>query len=186
MEAAISSGVRVSFDGNYRGKLWSEWNGDGPGILRRLLEHADVAFADERDIALVLGVGITGATPIERRRLAAEAAFTAFPRLHRIASTFREILGPDEHRLTGALFTRSGEHVTPPFHLSRIVDRIGGGDAFAAGFLCGIGEGRNDRDALDIAVACACLKHGVFGDFHQINRAEIDDVLAGGGGDVRR
>lgn len=186
-EAATLAGVPVSFDGNYRGKLWALWNGDGPGVLHTLLSHTALAFADERDIALVLKKDFGGDTPMERRRRAAEAAFAAFPQLQRIASTIRDVHGPDDHTLTGTLITRDGAFTTRPFRLSRIVDRIGGGDAFAAGLLCGLCEGKDDRTALELAMACACLKHGVFGDFHQVTRTELDDVLAGGGGgDVRR
>jgi 2-dehydro-3-deoxygluconokinase len=186
VEAATDAGVPVSFDGNYRGKLWAQWQGDGPKILRTLFEHTTLAFADERDIALVLGMDFGGETPMERRRRAGEAAFAAFPTLQRIASTIREVHGPDDHTLTGTLLSRNGEHMTRAFRLSRIVDRIGGGDAFAAGLLCGLSEGKDDAAALDLAMACASLKHGVFGDFHQVTRSELDDVLAGGGGDVRR
>jgi 2-dehydro-3-deoxygluconokinase len=187
VEAATAAGVPVSFDGNYRGKLWAQWRGDGAKILRTLFEHTSLAFADERDIALVLNREFGGDSPLDRRQRAAEAAFDAFPKLQRIASTIRDVHGPDVHTLTGTLLTRDGAvHVTRAFRLSRIVDRIGGGDAFAAGLLCGLVEGREDLPALELAMACASLKHGVFGDFHQVTRAELDDVLAGGGGDVRR
>lgn len=186
VEAAAEAFVPVSFDGNYRGKLWSQWQGDGPKILRSLFEHTALAFADERDISLVLDKDFGGDTPMERRRRAGEAAFLAFPKLQRIASTIREVHGPDDHTLTGTLLSRDGEYMSRAFRLSRIVDRIGGGDAFAAGLLCGLSEGKEDAAALDLAMACASLKHGVFGDFHQVTRSELDDVLAGGGGDVRR
>jgi len=186
VEAAAAAGVPISFDGNYRGKLWADWRGDGPKILRKLFEHTALAFADERDIALVLGQDFGGDTPMERRRRAGEAAFAAFPKLQRIASTIRQVHGPDDHTLTGTLQSRGDAHTTGALRLSRIVDRIGGGDAFAAGLLCGLVEGKQDAAALDLAMACASLKHGVFGDFHQVTRAELDDVLAGGGGDVRR
>lgn len=186
VEAATAAGAHVSFDGNYRGKLWAQWQGDGPKILRDLFDHTALAFADERDIALILGTPPGGDTPMDRRRRAADAAFAAFPKLQRIASTIRDVHGPDDHTLTGTLISRTGEYVTRPFRLSRIIDRIGGGDAFAAGLLCGLLEGKDDAAALDLAVACACLKHGVFGDFHQVTRAELTDLLAGGGGDVRR
>lgn len=186
-EAATAAGIPMSFDGNYRSKLWTQWRGDGPKVLRAMFERTSLAFADERDIALVLGGEYGGDSPMERRERAAAAAFTTFPKLQRIASTIREVHGPDDHTLTGTLLTRDGAvHTTRPFRLSRIVDRIGGGDAFAAGMLCGLSEGLGDGPALELAMACASLKHGVFGDFHQVTRAELDDVLAGGSGDVKR
>lgn len=185
-EAATAHGVPLCFDGNYRSKLWADWKGDGPAILRALFGHAALAFAEERDFELILGQRFDGADILSRRRNAARAAFTAFPKLQRIVSTIRTVHAPHDHTLRGLLFTRDGEHQTQDFRLSLIVDRIGGGDAFAGGFLCGLLEGRSDAEALALAMASTCLKHGVAGDFHQVTRAELDDVLAGGGGDVKR
>lgn len=186
VEAAAAHGVPLCFDGNYRSKLWAGWEGDGPAILRKLFSHASLAFAEERDFELILGARFDGPDALTRRRNAARAAFAAFPKLQRIASTVRTVHAPHDHTLRGLLFTRDGEHQTDNFRLSLIVDRIGGGDAFAAGFLCGLLEGRGDGEALALAMASTCLKHGVAGDFHHVTRAELDELLAGGGGDVKR
>jgi 2-dehydro-3-deoxygluconokinase len=185
-EAATAHGVQLSFDGNYRSKLWAEWKGDGPAILRRLFGHATLVFAEERDFELILGESFVGDDTLSRRRNAARAAFAAFPRLQRIVSTIRTVHAPHDHSLQGVAFTRNDEHLTETFRLSLIVDRIGGGDAFAAGFLCGVQEGRGVGEALALAMASTCLKHGVAGDFNRVTRQELDGVLAGGGGDVKR
>lgn len=185
-KAAVADGVSVSFDGNYRAKMWAEWHGDGRSVLRALFEQASLVFADERDIALVLGRELGGDTPMEKRQRAAVAAFETFPRLQRIASTIRTIHGPDDHTLSGTLFIREKSHTTQAYRLAGIVDRIGGGDAFAAGFLCGLSEGMDDIRALDLAIASACLKHGISGDFNLVNRQDLDVALAGADGDVRR
>jgi 2-dehydro-3-deoxygluconokinase len=107
-EAARAGGLQVSVDCNYRHKLWSAWGGDAAAVIRRLLSVADVAFADHRDVSLVLGRE-TGS-----REAAAEAAFRAFPELHWIACTAREQFSVDHHSLTGFLFERGTRGPRPP------------------------------------------------------------------------
>jgi 2-dehydro-3-deoxygluconokinase len=180
-------GVLVSFDGNYRSKLWAAWNGDGPAILRGLLANAHIAFVDERDIALVLGRKFESVDRADRRREAAKAAFQAFPNLQRIASTFRREHAVDHQDLSAAMFMRDGSEVgTRTISLPGIVDRIGGGDAFAAGLLHGLFADMTDQDALDFALAAACLKHAIPGDFNLVTEADVKAFLTQEGLDVRR
>ncbi|MDB5368337.1 MAG: 2-keto-3-deoxygluconate kinase [Rhodospirillales bacterium] len=185
VQAARKLGLDVSFDGNYRAKLWGAWQGDGPGILRTLLSDASIAFADDRDIALVLGRPFTEADPAARRRAAAKAAFEAFPNLQRITSTIRTQHGVEHHDMAAVLFTRKSEHATPSFSLAGIVDRIGAGDAFAAGVLHGLASGQGDKAALTFGLAAACLKHSIPGDFNLVGESDVRAFLDGGL-DVRR
>ena len=186
VRAARERGVRVSFDGNHRAKLWAAWGGDGPGIVRRLLESAELAFADERDVGLALGEDFSQTSAVARRARAAETAFRAFPNLKRLASTVRVQHGVGEQELSADLYTRDGRHHAGPIRLGGIVDRIGGGDAFAAGLLHGLLGDAADREALEFALAAACLKHSVAGDFNLVGEADVRALLAGGGLDVRR
>jgi 2-dehydro-3-deoxygluconokinase len=185
--AARALGVPVSFDGNYRGKLWAAWGGDGAKILRQLLDKATLAFIDDRDIALVLGQKFASQDSAVRRREAAKAAFAAFPHLQRIASTFRLQHTVDHHDLSAAMFLRDGTELgTRAIPLVGIVDRIGGGDAFAAGLLHGLRTGMTDQDALDFALGAACLKHAVPGDFNLVAEPDVKAFLVQDGLDVRR
>jgi 2-dehydro-3-deoxygluconokinase len=186
-KAARGQGVTVSFDGNFRGKLWAAWGGDGPAVLRDLLAHADLAFIDDRDIALVLGHKFASTDPSERRRQAAWEAFAAFPQLSRIASTFRIQHTVDHHELSAVMFTRTGGEFTARARpLIGIVDRIGGGDAFAAGLLHGLRARMSDQDALNFAHAASCLKHAIPGDFNLATEADVKAFLEQDGLDVRR
>ena len=184
-KVARAADVKVSFDGNYRSKLWAAWSGDAPSILRDILGHSDLAFIDDRDAALVLGRSFDG-EPVERRRTAASAAFEAFPNLQRIASTIREQQGVEDHTLGAVLFTRDAEHAARSFALSGVVDRIGGGDAFAAGVLHGLLDGLSDLDSLEFGLAAAALKHSIRGDFNLVGVGEVRALLAGAGLDVKR
>lgn len=184
VRAASSRGVAISFDGNWRGKLWERWDSNPRAILSQIVEHADLMFGNHLDIALLLGRDIGGHAE-DRRREAAELAFEAFPRLMTIASTARHVEHVDLHRLSARIDTRDGHAQTDEVVLAGIVDRIGGGDAFAAGVLHGLRSGEDSAGAARIGLALAALKHSLPGDASLFRQADIDAYLAGGL-DVRR
>ncbi len=180
VKAANAAGVTVSFDGNYRALLWQAWDGDGPGILKDILGAATYAFINERDIALILR------SRFESREDAFEAAFAAFPRLQAIAATTRQQSSVDDQAIAGELVTREGRWVSPVHELPGVIDRIGGGDAFAAGALHGLITGKEKQYTVDFAVAAGALKHSIPGDFNRVTAAEVEAAMAGGNLDVRR
>lgn len=185
--AARALGVQVSFDGNFRAKLWESWGGDAPALLRQLMAEADLLFADHRDVALVLGASFDQTDAGARVDAAAAAAFAAFPRLQRLATTLRTQHSVDHHGLSARLLHRDGAlHTAGPYDLPGIVDRIGGGDAFAAGVLHGMLSGQADNEALAFGLAAACLKHAQPGDFHLSDAAEVTALVQQAGLDVRR
>jgi 2-dehydro-3-deoxygluconokinase len=188
VEAATRLGVRVSFDGNFRPKLWALWEADPAPILLRLIAHATVAFIEERDISRVLGRAFTDEDPHVRDSQSAAAAFEAFPRLEVLTHTFRKQYAVDDHELTAVLRTRGGaEHRAGPYRLSGVVDRVGGGDAFAAGVLHRLADGGDPGAALRFGLAATALKHGIYGDFNLTTEADVQVLADGAGGlDVRR
>ncbi|MBY8827999.1 sugar kinase [Hephaestia mangrovi] len=183
-DAAAARNIPISFDGNYRARLWESWDSDPRAILTELITHADIMFGNHRDVALLLGREF-GGDGGDRRRASAEAAFAAFPKLQIIASTARHVVDSDHHRLSARVDARDGHAQTEELELSGIVDRIGAGDAFAAGVLHAlrIGEGI-DKAAAD-GLALTALKHSLPGDASLFGRAELDSFVAGGV-DVRR
>jgi 2-dehydro-3-deoxygluconokinase len=183
-QAATARGIAVSFDGNWRGKLWERWDSDPRGILTQLVAEADLLFGNHRDIALLLGRDFGGEGE-SRRREAVDAAFAAFPKLQTIASTARQVEHVDLHRLSARVDTRAGAAQTEEVVLAGIVDRIGGGDAFAAGVLHALRRGGDGEEAARTGLALAALKHSLPGDASLFRQADIDAYLAGGL-DVRR
>lgn len=177
MQAARRLGVRVAFDGNYRASLWAARGSDGAGILESLFEQADLAFAGARDFALVLGRPEL-AQP-GREEAAVAAAFDAFPHLAQIAHTGRRQHGVDRHDLDAHLHTRDGIHSAGPCALQHIVDRIGTGDAFAAGILDGLLRGAAPGEVAAFGLAAAAMKHSIAGDFSPASRAQIEAVMDG-------
>lgn len=185
VDAARAAGIAISFDCNYRGKLWDARAAQAPALLREAMAGADLLFANERDMALVLGGGEWEAE--EQQFLAAsQLAFANFPRLRWMAATARVALDADTHELTGQLATREHVLTTRTHRLTHIVDRIGGGDAFAAGLLHGLTTGMHEPASLDFAVAAACLKHSVPGDVNLLRESDMLAFLARDGVDVKR
>jgi 2-dehydro-3-deoxygluconokinase len=180
MRAARAAGAKVSFDANFRAKLWEARGDDPRPTLDALFDEADLMFAEERDIGLV-----TGERPASDED-AARIAFARYPKLQRLAATKRKVLSADAHELSGVSFTRAGVLRTRAHAITGIVDRIGGGDAFAAGVLHGLASGLSDQHMLDFAVGAAVLKHTIRGDFSLATAADVDFYLSNSGSDVRR
>lgn len=182
--AAKRLGVPVSFDGNYRAMLWDAWDGDPRAILSELIGTADILFGNHRDLSLVLERAFSGEGE-DRRREAAEAGFAAFPNLRLIASTARHTVTADHHRIAARIDLRDESHQTADVDVTGIVDRIGAGDAFAAGVLHAHLSGGDARAMAESGLALACLKHSLPGDASRFGQSDID-AFHSGALDVRR
>ena len=182
--AARAAGVPVCFDGNYRAQLWAAWDSDPATILRELVADATILIGNHRDISLLLGRDFSGEGE-DRRREAALAAFDAFPRLELIASTARQLVTGDHHRIAARVDSRAEGVQTCAIDVTGIVDRIGTGDAFAAGVIDGWLGGGDLAVMAQRGLALAALKHTIPGDMCPVSRAMLDGFSAGAG-DVRR
>lgn len=180
--AARATGVDVVFDGNFRGKLWQAWDAEPRRILHDIIACADTIFADHRDIGVALGRDFSSDPDA-----ALAAAWDAFPQLTRIVATRRLQRSVDEHELSAFMAARGrGMSVTEVRRVSGIVDRVGTGDAFAAGVLHGLLSGMDDAASLDFGLAAGCLKHSIPGDFLRLSAGEVSAFLSDGRLDVRR
>lgn len=183
-EAARARGITISFDGNYRARLWNRWDSDPRAILSRLVGQADILFGNHRDISLLLGREFSG-DGADRRRDAAQAAFAAFPNLRLIASTARHIVDADSHRISARIDGPDDAVQTGEALVAGIIDRIGAGDAFAAGVLHGWLNGGDLHAIADSGLALTCLKHSLPGDASLFGPRDVAAFLAGER-DVRR
>ncbi|HEV8330670.1 MAG TPA: sugar kinase [Steroidobacteraceae bacterium] len=173
MAAARQRGTKISFDCNFRARVWGARSVNAPAVLRGLCEQADLIFGDERDFAFMLGG-------------TADAAFESFRNLQWIACTNRERQSMDVQQIAGRLRSRRDTYTTRPYPLYGIVDRIGAGDAFAAGVLHGLIAGFDPQKTIDFATAAAVLKHSIPGDFQLGSVADVERVLSEQQTDVRR
>ena len=177
VRAAQAQSITVSFDGNYRSKLWETWQSEAPAILRSIVEHTNILFGDERDISLVLQRSFDEGTSAERRQRAVDAAFKTFPRLNLIACTSRAQQSIDRQDYGAFMFSREAMHHLEPTELSGIVDRIGTGDAFAAGVIHGLINHMPKEQALKFGHAAACVKHSIPGDFLTLSAQDIQRTI---------
>lgn len=185
--AARELGVRVSFDCNYRAKLWEGGKRKPAETLRELAEQADLVLADHRALEMILGLPEGIGSAAERFAHAASEGLKSFAQVRQIATMFRTEHSVDRHDLSAALCSRTGfSSSSRAYVLEQSVDRIGGGDAFAAGLLHGFLRGMSESDSLEFALAAACLKHSVPGDFNLVNVTQVEDLLANRGYAVRR
>lgn len=182
--AAQAANVPVCFDGNYRALLWDAWDSDPRAILTELVNAATVLIGNHRDISLLLGKTFSG-DGAERRREAVDAAFAAFPKLELVASTARHVVSSDHHRIAARVDTRATKHQTAEIDVTGIVDRIGTGDAFAAGVLHQYLQGSDAQAMAECGLALAALKHSLPGDMCLIGAGELA-AFSASGGDVRR
>jgi len=191
MEAARAAGARVSVDLNFRRKLWSA--SQAQLTMRPMMSLVDVVIANEEDIQTVLGLHVSdtdvtsGQLNLAGYRQVAEQITREFgPPM--VAITLRESVSASDNGWSAVLWdARAGAFHHSQRYDVRLVDRIGGGDSFAAGLIYGLIAGRPPEAALRFAVAASALKHTIPGDFNRVSVAEVD-TLAGGdaSGRVRR
>ena len=201
-QRAKSRGATVSIDLNFRGKLW-KWDGTlapralAQKTMRGILPSIDVVIANEEDCHDVLGIR-AGSTDVHAGSLdtcrypeVARQVVEQFPNVSQVAITLRESLSAS-HNNWGAMLldTESDQaYFAPldedgcylPYEIKNIVDRVGGGDAFAGGLIFSLmnSELKDPQTALNFAVAASCLKHSIRGDFNYSTRDEVESLMGG-------
>lgn len=185
-KAARAKGLEVSFDFNVRPRLWAAWGGDPDPVLKALAGHATVLFASAGDLARIVDFSADGQSGPAALETAASAAFEAFSDLRLIASTFRAADSVDDQSVSALLVSREDAAEAGPEDMAGIVERIGGGDAFAAGLMHGLLTGLSRQEALETGLACMVLKHAAPGDLCAVSPAELAHFRSGKGGDMLR
>jgi 2-dehydro-3-deoxygluconokinase len=172
LKEAEAGGIKVSLDLNHRSKLWNGGR-SAPEVMNGLASWADVLLANEEDIQKSLGLDADSVDTLTA------SVMDRFPRLEAAAVTLRRSLGADRNGWSAALRTRRGFWTSRDYDIMPIVDRIGAGDAFAAGIIHGWSGRWEPRRTLEFAAAASCLKHTVPGDFNLVTEAEVEDLVAG-------
>ena len=180
---AVSLGVKVSCDANYRSKLWN-YGVTPASVMKELVRHVDVLVAGADDFRVMFDIvakppaaGDYGAV----FELLSGEAMAAYPNLSLVAGTWRDVRGANSNGWSGCLRTRSGFHRARYYDIRHIADRIGTGDAFTAGLIYRLLDDAPPQDALEFAVAAGCLNHAIPGDFHRTGVEEVRTLLSGKG-----
>ena len=188
---AREKGITVSCDYNYRKKLWN-YGRPAPEVMRGLVEQVDIGIANEEDCQKSLGIDIDvdvekGRLETDRYGTIAERVLKTFPNLQEQAITLRESHSASHNSWSAVLHDGNRLLESRKYEITDIVDRVGGGDAFAAGLIYGLLTYKDNARALEFATACSCLKHSIAGDYNRTNVQEVEALIEGSGsGRVQR
>lgn len=181
LKAARRNGVTVSVDLNYRKKLWTPT--EAQKVMTNLMQYVDVCIGNEEDAEKVLGFKPAGSN-VEKGELELSGYMRMFQQMQDkfgfkyVATSLRESYSASDNGWSALIYDGENFHHSKKYDV-RIVDRVGGGDAFAAGLIYGLISEKNYKEALEFAVAASALKHTIFGDFNLVSVNEVE-ALAGG------
>ncbi|MEX0787402.1 MAG: sugar kinase [Anaerolineales bacterium] len=182
MQTAKKMGLTVSCDYNYRKNLW-KYGRSAPEVMAELVQNCDIGLANEEDCQKALGIDLPKGKPGEAAdySLLAARVLETFPALRKQAITLRESYSADHNSWSACLHDRVEFLRSARYEVTDIVDRVGTGDAFAAGLIYAWLAGLDDRPALEFAVAASCLKHTIPGDINRSTVREVEQLLREGG-----
>ena len=189
LKAAKAKGVTVSCDLNFRKKLWSSEKAQK--VMTNLMQYVDVCIGNEEDADKVLGFKPenTDVTSGELNLAGYESIFKQMVAkfgFKYVISSLRVSKSASDNGWSACIYSSEDDEFyhSREYRIRPIVDRVGGGDSFAGGTICGFVDGKNFKDALEFGVAASALKHTIPGDFNLVTREEVE-TLAGGDGSGR-
>lgn len=183
--------ITVSCDLNYRKNLW-KYGKSAEEVMCELAKYVDVAIANEEDVQKSLGIRVdvdvaSGELDREKYRKLGNKVLETYPQMKLIAITLRESKSADHNDWAACLNDGKDFYTSKKYHITDIIDRVGGGDSFAAGLIYGLNHYADKQQALEFAVAASCLKHSIPGDFNRIGVSEAEKLMQGDGtGRVQR
>jgi len=192
LQAAHDAGTIVSYDLNFRGKLWS--SEQAIETTRPLVKYIDCLIGNEEDFQKVLGYEIEGTDenlkelPIEKYKAMVRQVAKDFPNLKVIGTTLREVISASENNWSAILYWAETDtfYQGPTFDRLIIEDRVGGGDGFASGFCYAFLEGKDPQTAVNLGTAHGALLQTTRGDTSQVTLKELEHVAGGGGARIIR
>lgn len=192
MEAAKKAGAVVSFDLNYRAKLWNIWGGadKAASVINRIVRNVDVLVGNEED--LQLGLGIPGPEVHAKSKLDPTAFFgminqvvKAHPQVKVVATTLREVHSTNHHSWSAVAWV-DGKTCTAPTCELNILDRVGGGDGFASGLFYGMLAGEAPEEAVKLGWAHGALLTTFPGDTTMASAEQVRAFAKGGSARIQR
>lgn len=185
VKAAKERNITVSCDLNYRKNLWN-YGKSAPEVMSLLVKYVDVVIANEEDCQKSLGITTDihvegGELDRNKYKDLSDAVLKAYPNIKVIAITLRESKSADINGWAACLNDRESFYVSKRYEIRDIVDRVGGGDSFAAGMIYGLNQIEDKQNALEFAVAASCLKHSILGDFNRVTVQDVEKLVGGDG-----
>jgi 2-dehydro-3-deoxygluconokinase len=187
IKIANKLGITVSTDLNFRKNLW-KYGKSASEVMPELVEGCDVILGNEEDAEKVFhiqpeGVDVTaGHVEAEAYESVCRQLVKRFPRAKKVIITLRGSINANHNTWAGTLFNNEKMFFSPQYDITHIVDRVGGGDSFMGGLICGLlTYPKDDQQALNFAVAASCLKHTIYGDFNLVTIDEVKNLMKGDG-----
>lgn len=177
LEKAKEKGITVSADVNYRSNLW-QYGKTAQEVMPELVSMCDIITCSERDATEIFGLEVQSG--VENTFINSSAQMmSAFPKIKKIITTRRASHSASHNELQGIMYDGSVYTESQTIDIEPMVDRIGGGDAFIAGFIYGDLMLNSAKEALDFAVAASALKHTIHGDVNLVSVNEVNEIVAG-------
>jgi 2-dehydro-3-deoxygluconokinase len=192
MKAAKAAGAVVSFDLNFRQKLWNIWGGDKKAVevVGKIVDNVDVLVGNEED--LQKGLGIPGPEVAAKSKLDPSAFFGMIGNVVKkhanvkvVATTLREVRSTNRHSWSAVAWVNGQTHLAPTCELD-VLDRVGGGDGFAAGFFYGLLNGESPDEAIKLGWAHGALLTTFPGDTTMATLEEVRAFAKGGSARIQR
>lgn len=192
MKAAKAAGAIVSFDLNFRAKLWNIWGGEKKAVevIARIVDNVDVLVGNEED--LQMGLGIPGPEVASKSKLDPSAFFGMIgqvvkkhPKVKIVATTLREVHSTNRHSWSAVAWVDGKTYQAPTAELD-VLDRVGGGDGYAAGFIYGILTGRDPQEAVNLGWAHGALLTTFPGDTTMATVDQVEAFAKGGSARIQR
>lgn len=192
MQAAKAAGAVISFDLNYREKLWKISGGldRAQEVIGRIVENVDVLVGNEED--LQKGLGIAGPEVAAKSRLDPGTFFGMIdqvvqrhPQIKIVATTLREVHSTNRHSWSAVAWVNGATYVAPTCELN-VLDRVGGGDGFASGFFYGILAGEPPEEAIKLGWAHGALLTTFPGDTTMATVEQVRAFATGGSARIQR
>ena len=192
LKLAKETGTMVSYDLNFRSKLWS--SEEAIATTRPLAQYIDCLIGNEEDFQAVLGYEIEGvddnlsALPIESYKSMVRKVAGDYPNLKIIGTTLREVVSATVNNWSAILYDAAADqfYKGPEFEGMEIEDRVGGGDGFASGFAFAFLNGYSAQEAVNLGTAHGAMLQTTRGDTSQINLTELLHVAKGGSARINR
>ena len=192
MKAAKKAGAITSFDLNFREKLWDIWGGQqkAVSVVARIVENVDVLVGNEED--LQKGLGVAGPEVESKSKLDPSAFFgmidkviAKYPKVKVVATTLREVHSTNRHSWGAVAWVNGKTHVSPTCELD-VLDRVGGGDGFASGFIYGLLTGETPDEAVKLGWAHGALLTTFPGDTTMATVEQVKAFAKGGSARIQR
>jgi len=192
MKAAKAAGAVTSFDLNFRAKLWNIWGGEKKAVkvIERIVEHVDVLVGNEED--LQKGLGIPGPEVAAKSKLDSSVFFgmidkvvAKYPNVKVVATTLREVHSTNRHSWSAVAWVNGKTYDAPTAELD-ILDRVGGGDGYAAGFIYGLLSGETPENAVRLGWAHGALLTTFPGDTTMATLEDVKALAQGGSARIQR